>query len=77
MKGELFLFLRKGEDIPVFDGEFTIENHYEFLSSVWIYGCYPISVLLMLCEGTKQTRPQHQITDGTQLHPPVSDGPWK
>lgn len=34
MKGELFLFLRKGEDIPVFDGEFTIENHYEFLSSV-------------------------------------------
>ena len=40
MKGELFLFLRKGEDIPVFDGEFTIENHYEFLSSVWIYGCY-------------------------------------
>ena len=32
MKGELFLFLRKGEDIPVFDGVFTIENHYAFLS---------------------------------------------
>ena len=33
-EGSVLSFLRKGEDIPVFHGGFTIEHHYEFLSSV-------------------------------------------